>query len=123
MIRETYRGRKLTARAGKGSDWGRILLTVNGEALYAPVGRDERAALGTVKAQVDFIDRDPSVDGDRWAACWYAPGTYEMCPGGLHPQDIGGPCRHSSCARKPGVLTSPGTAPPPSSSRQLQREG
>src|SRR5258708_6616083 len=87
MIRETYHGRKLTARAGKGTDWGRILLTVNGEAVYAPMGRDERAALDQLRRQINAIDAEP-INGNAWDARWYAPGTFEMCPAGIHPQEI-----------------------------------
>ena len=97
MIRETYKGRKLTAR--KGREYGTAVVTCGGEPVSWPVTTDLAKALADVRAWIDFVDRDPSVDGDRWAAHWYAPGTYEMCPEGIHPQDIGGQCRHFTCVR------------------------
>lgn len=99
MIRETYKGRKLTARAGTGRDYGRILLTVNGTPIYPPLGRDERAALDQLRREVDAIDAKP-VDGNAWGPEWYAPGTFEMCPEGIHPQAVGGLCQHFTCQRK-----------------------
>ena len=99
MLRETYRGRKLTARKGKDRDWGKVLVTCNGETVAEPATCDLQAALNGVRAQIDFIDREP-VNGDRWAAHWYAPGTYEMCPEDIHPQEIGGQCQHFTCIRK-----------------------
>jgi hypothetical protein len=104
MIRETYRGRKLTARNGKGHDWGKALVTCNGESVAWPTTLDLPAALASVKAQIDFIDREP-VNGERWQAHWYAPGTYEMCPEEIHPQVIGGPCQHFTCVRKAAHAT------------------
>lgn len=97
MITETYRGRKLQARKGK--QWGTAEVACNGVPVAWPTTRDMQGALDSAKATIDFIDRDPSVDGGRWGAEWYAPRTYEMCPEGLHPQDIGGKCRHFTCAR------------------------
>jgi hypothetical protein len=97
MITETYRGRKIKAR--KGREWGTILLTCNGEDIGSRDGTDLSKAVASVKAWIDFIDLKP-VNGDRWSAHWYAPGTYEMCPEGIHPQEIGGQCQHSSCVAK-----------------------
>lgn len=97
MIRETYKGRKLTAR--KGREWGSVAVTCNGVPVATPSGRDLGKALDYVKATIDFCDREP-VNGDRWGPEWYAPGTFEMCPEGIHPQVIGGPCEHSTCKRK-----------------------
>lgn len=96
MIRETYRGRKLTVR--KGREWGTALVTCNGEPVAWPVTSDLGAALAPIRAQIDAIDREP-VNGERWPACWYAPGTYELCPEGLHPQERGGQCQHFTCRR------------------------
>lgn len=95
MITETYRGRKLTAR--KGREYGTVVVTCGGEPVSWPMTTDPASGLAGVRATIDFVDREPFVNGDRWGACWYAPGTYEMCQEGIHPQDIGGPCRHSTC--------------------------
>lgn len=97
MIRETYKGRKLIAR--KGHEWGTTAVTCNGEPIAAPSTRDLAGALDYVKATIDFVDSEP-VNGDRWPAHYYAPGTFEMCPEDIHPQVIGGPCEHSTCKRK-----------------------
>ena len=94
MIRETYKGRQLIARSGRD---GIATVTCGGEPVSVSVATDAAAELASVKAMIDLVDQD-TVDGDRWAAHWYAPGTYEMCQAGPHPQDIGGPCRHSTCA-------------------------
>jgi hypothetical protein len=95
MVTETYRGRKIQAR--KGREWGTALVTVGGEPASWPMTTDLQAAVDGVKATIDFVDREPFVNGDRWGAHWYAPGTYEMCDAGIHPRDVGGQCRHTSC--------------------------
>ena len=99
MLTETYKGRKLQAR--KGSDWGTLRVTVNGELVATPTGRDERAALDQLHRDIDWIDERP-VDGNRWGAYWYAPGTYTMCDEDLHPVALGGKCEHFTCKRKRG---------------------
>jgi hypothetical protein len=98
MIRETYKGRKLTARSEKSR--GIVVVTCGGEPVDWPATRDLQAALDSMKPTIDLVDQDPSVDGNRWGAYLYAPGTYEMCPEGIHPQDIGGQCRHFTCEAK-----------------------
>jgi hypothetical protein len=97
MIRETYKGRKLTAR--KGREWGTTVVTCNGEYFATPSTYDQARALEYARNTIDFVDREP-VNGDRWPAHYYAPGSYEMCPEGIHPQEIGGQCLHSTCKRK-----------------------
>ena len=97
MITETYRDRKIKAR--KGREWGTILVTCNGESVGSRAGTDLSKAVASVKAWIDLIDLEP-VDGNSWAAHWYAPGTYEMCPEGIHPQAIGGQCQHFTCIAK-----------------------
>jgi hypothetical protein len=97
MIRETYNGRKLIAR--KGSEWGRFEVTCNGQLVSFGTGRDLAPALGPVRRQIDAIDAEP-VNGDKWGPWWYAPGSYEMCPEEIHPQEIGGQCQHFTCKRK-----------------------
>ena len=96
MIRETYKGRKLTAR--KGRQWGTVEVTVNGEHVWQVTSRDETAEVASVKRWIDSVDAKP-VDGNAWGAHWYAPGTYEMCPKEIHPQEIGGQCQHFTCIR------------------------
>jgi hypothetical protein len=54
------------------------------------------------RAWIDVIDQDPIVDGDRWAAHWYAPGTYRLCEEGLHPVALEGECRHVTCVARRG---------------------
>jgi hypothetical protein len=111
MIRETYKGRKLTARAVNGRDYGRVLLTVNGTPIYPPLGRDERAALDQLRREIDVIDAAP-VDGNSWEAHWYAPGTYELCPKEIHAQAIGGQCQHLTCKRDRAASRAERTAKP-----------
>jgi hypothetical protein len=98
MITETYEGRKLTARRGR--EWGTTAVAVNGQTVASALSTDLRGALAGVRETISLIDREPFINGDRWAAHWYAPGTYEMCPRELHPMDIGGQCRHSTCVRE-----------------------
>lgn len=97
MITETYRGRKL--RVTKGSEWGTVDATVNGEyALAAACGSDQARAIQQLRATIDFIDQEP-VNGDRWAAKWYAPGTYTLCRLD-HPVALEGECQHAVCVRQ-----------------------
>jgi hypothetical protein len=44
------------------------------------------------------VDREP-VNGGRWSAHWYAPGTYTLCGEG-HPVALGGRCRHPYCQER-----------------------
>jgi hypothetical protein len=106
VIRETYKGRRLVARTGQ--QHGRVDVTCNGELAHWQTGRDLAAALVPVRAQIDAIDAEP-VNGDKWGAHWYAPGTYEMCPEGIHPQAIGGQCQHFTCIRKRQPATAGGS--------------
>lgn len=99
MITETYKGRRIRITKGTGAKWGYSRLVLNGTddgfSMVLP-----EALLQSTKDWIDFIDRDPVVDGGRWGAEWYAPGTFEMCSEGSHPQAVGGPCRHPYCVRK-----------------------
>jgi hypothetical protein len=97
MLTETYRGRRLRVR--KGREWGTVDVTVNGIfAFVGGVGSDQSKAMQALRATVDFIDREP-VNGDRWGAEWYAPGTFTLCEVG-HPVAIDGECQHSTCIRR-----------------------
>lgn len=95
MITETYRGRKITARALGGQDWGRTRVTINGVVVGGWSGSSEHE-LELLRRTIDLIDEAP-VDGDRWPPHYYAPGTYELCDKGLHPREVGGSCTHSTC--------------------------
>jgi hypothetical protein len=99
MITETYKGRKIRIVKGTGPKWGYAKLTLNGSDQGYSMGSPESLLLST-RSWINFIDQDPVPDGNRWAAHWYAPGTFEMCPEGTHPMAVGGPCRHSYCVRK-----------------------
>lgn len=99
MKTETYRGRKLKVRAGRKEYFGKMFVTVNGER-WTTSGRDEDKELDNLRNWIDMVDQDPVVDGDRWAAHWYAPGTYRLCETGIHPIALDGECRHFTCARK-----------------------
>ena len=94
MIRETYRGRKL--KVARGSTGG-LVGWINGQPMPTRYGVPEDEVIAQLRRDIDLVDQDPGVDGDRWAAYMYAPGTYELCGQGLHPKAIGGPCRHKSC--------------------------
>jgi hypothetical protein len=95
MITETYKGRTIKVR--KGRKWGTFHVSVNGvQVACSRTGTDQDKPLADVKNMIDFIDRDPVVDGSRWAACWYPPGAYQICPEG-HPVAPGGTCRHPYC--------------------------
>lgn len=99
MKTETYKGRKLKVRIGRGQDIGKLFITVNGHT-WTSYGHDEERALAQLCRNIDFIDQDPVVDGGRWSAYWYAPGTYKMCSEDLHPVALNGECRHFTCVRK-----------------------
>lgn len=99
MKTETYRGRKLKVRVGRKNDFGKVFVTVNG-VTWTEAGHDEDKALASQRGTIDLIDRDPVIDGDRWAAHWYAPGTYRLCETGIHPVALDGECRHFTCVRK-----------------------
>ena len=100
MLTQTYRGRKL--RVKKGREWGTVDGFVNGYCAITQTTRDEAPVLAQLRNQIDFIDREP-VDGDRWGAEWYAPGTFTMCERtGLHPVALGGQCQHFTCKRERG---------------------
>lgn len=100
MKTETYRGRKLKVRAGRKGYWGKMFITVNGER-WTTAGHDEDKELDNLRRTIDSIGDE--IDGDAWAAYWYAPGTYTICDEGLHPVALGGQCLHFTCIRKRGA--------------------
>lgn len=105
MTGEIYKGRRLRAKRTNDRFHGRRY-----EALVNGVGTgtydydDPQKALDTVKAWIDFIDRDPVIDGGRWPAHWYAPGTYTLCEDN-HPVALDGECRHPACAQQHSTST------------------
>jgi hypothetical protein len=100
MITETYKGRKIRVTKGTGRGlFGSVSATVNdGPAGPWGFGTAQAQALADIRAMIDEIDSGP-VDGGKWAAHWYAPGTYELCPSG-HATAPGEPCRHFNCETK-----------------------
>ncbi|MFF1417569.1 hypothetical protein [Streptomyces sp. NPDC058280] len=89
---ETYKGRKL--KTVKGTEYGYVRHFMNGVDLGKHLG-DEESALNYMRNTIDFIDRD-EIDGDRWSAEWYVPGTVEKCESG-HAKALDKPCRHFTC--------------------------
>jgi hypothetical protein len=94
MIRETYKGRRL--KVVKNRDTGGLAGSINGHLMPARYGVPEQEVIEQFHRDIDFVDQAP-VDGGRWGAYMYAPGTYELCEKGLHPKAIGEPCLHKSC--------------------------
>lgn len=102
MKTETYAGRKISARALKGAEWGRIEIKLNGNDYHNPLGSDVDKAIADLKNELDYVDEwtaNNGVDGDMWPAVVLRPGTFEMCSLDLHPRDIGGVCQHSWCVK------------------------
>ena len=99
MTVEVYKGRKIVARTRRDPRVGKLAYaTINGEKVEETYYRASVLAelIDRVKSYVDLVDRDP-VDGDRWGIHWYDPSKVELCPEGIHPQEIGGQCRHRTC--------------------------
>lgn len=101
MLTETYRGCKIRVRSGRKADFGNMFATLNGESVPCFEKHDEHKAMESIKRLVDEVNSGP-VDGGRWAASYYIPGTFEMCPEGMHPQAIGGECMHPCCVESRG---------------------
>ncbi len=120
MIRETYKGRELKVVKASG---GGLVGSINGQPVPTRYGVPEQEVIEQFHRDIDHVDRAP-VDGDRWGAYVYAPGTYELCDIG-HPKAIGGPCRHSSYGRggPPAAASPAGTTPPRSPSRRRMLAG
>lgn len=94
MKRETYKGRKIKVVAGRGADWGYTRITLNGVDMGKWM-QSEDEALRSTRGTIDHAD-EVGVNGDRYGAEWYAPGTFELCDEG-HVKEIGGECLHSWC--------------------------
>lgn len=98
MIRETYKGRKLqVVKAGSG-----LVGFINGQPMPARYGVPEREIIEQFHRDINYVNQLP-IDGGRWGAYMYAPGTYELCEND-HAKAPGEPCRHSYCqqaARRP----------------------
>lgn len=77
-----------------------MFITLNGQKMTRNLSFNEEQALAQLRREIDFVDNDPVVDGDRWSHYWYAPGTYKMCDENLHPVALDGECRHNTCVRK-----------------------
>jgi hypothetical protein len=99
MTRETYKGRKL--KVVKNGEAGGLVGLINGQPMPARYGVPEQEVIEQLRRDIDFVDQDPVVDGGRWDACMYAPGTYELCAND-HPRTPGGPCRHPYCQGRDG---------------------
>lgn len=105
MITETYKGRKIRIVKGRGRDFGYSRVTLNGTELGKWLG-DEARVLQSLHGYIDVTDRT-GINGDKYGAEWYAPGTFELCENG-HPKEIGGECLHSYCIeRRPAPEPSP----------------
>lgn len=97
MKTETYRGSKIRVKSGKtAGTYGKLTATVNGEHFPTVESFDETKALIEIRKTLDYVYASP-VDGDRWPASYYAPGTYEICDAGIHPREANGQCTHSTC--------------------------
>jgi hypothetical protein len=96
MRTETHSGCKIKVRAGRGATWGQMSATVNGQPFPVVEKFNEDKAISEIKRTLDHVHSAP-IDGDRWPASYYAPGTYELCDEGIHPREIGGTCTHSTC--------------------------
>lgn len=103
MLTETYRGRRI--RITKGRQWGTLAVTINGTRWTDQTSLDEAAVMADTRRWIDMIDREP-VNGERWPAYWYAPGTYTLCAEG-HPVALGGQCTHSWCRQQRHILNHP----------------
>jgi len=94
MIRETYQGCKIKVVKGREFGWARVI--VNGVDQGDHIESQEKA-LESAKGTIDYALR-VGVGSGRFPACWYAPGTYELCAEG-HAKPIGGECGHHWCVR------------------------
>jgi hypothetical protein len=102
MKRETYKGRKIKVVAGRGAEWGYTRITLNGVDMGKWM-QSEDEALRSTRDTIDHAGQ-VGINGDRYGAEWYAPGTFELCSEG-HVQEIGGECLHSWCIKQRAKVT------------------
>ena len=95
MTTETYKGRRLRVR--KGQDGG-LVGSVNGQPMPTRYGVPAAKIIEQLHRDIDLVDQAP-VDGGRWNAYWYAPGTYTLCEHD-HPVALGKRCRHPYCQQE-----------------------
>ncbi len=97
MITKTFNGCAIKVKAGRGRDaWGQMTALVNGEPFPVVEKTDEAKTVAEIERHLTWVHSEP-INGDRWPAHFYAPGTYEMCDTGIHPREIGGQCKHRTC--------------------------
>lgn len=110
MITETYQGRKIRIVKGRGQDFGYSRVTLNGTDLGRWQG-DENKVQGRIRGSIDAVVAD-GINGNKYGAEWYAPGTFELCENG-HPKEIGDECLHSYCIERRPVPAATETTPEP----------
>lgn len=93
MIQETYKGRKL--KVTKDGRTGGLVGSINNQPMPTGYGVTEQELIEQLHRDINLVDQAP-VDGGRWGAYMYAPGTYELCQNN-HPKTPGKPCKHSCC--------------------------
>lgn len=98
MATEIYKGRKIVTKTRRTVVGREVVATVNGAFASSSYAFDGAVAkvLDNVHCTIDFIDEKP-IDGSSWGIEWYDPKTVELCPEGLHPQEVGGTCTHPTC--------------------------
>lgn len=94
MKTETYKGRKL--RVTRDRRTLQVNTFVNGVSRGSWIGTED-GELNSLRRTIDVVDSEP-INGNRWTAEWYVPGTFGVCDNG-HPRTIGAECQHSFCAR------------------------
>jgi hypothetical protein len=104
MATEIYKGRKIVTKTRRTAVGREVVATVNGAFASSSYMYDgaEAKVRDNVRCTIDFIDEKP-VDGSRWPIEWYDPKTVELCPEGIHAQEIGGTCKHPTCIRPTSV--------------------
>ncbi|MET0423627.1 MAG: hypothetical protein ABW046_07125 [Actinoplanes sp.] len=97
MITTTFNGCTIKVRTGKTTAaWGQMTALVNGKPFPVVEKFNEAKAVTEIEQLLTRVHAEP-VDGDRWPASYYTPGTFELCDEGIHPREIGGKCTHSTC--------------------------
>lgn len=101
MKTATHNGCRIKVRMSRDKFGPRPVATVNGEPFPAN-GLTEDELIDDIVSSLAYVHADP-INGDRWPAHYYPPGTYELCDND-HPREIGGTCRHSYCVRLAAAL-------------------